>query len=192
MKIKDEETKEQRAYRTGIALEEGRNRLPLLILFAVITLITALLIGYTEQLNTSKYGVGNPYNCEGCRNLGKACSKHHNYDREQNLYNKVYKFVDRVGTDEITEQHSKYVMYDWGNEYNTECDFCNKEKSECYSCKYDRLYIQDAYERITNTEEFKSLLCNDCKQSGHANNEICKEMLTKLILSDIKNGGENE
>ena len=186
MKINDTESIEERAYRNSVVLKEGRNRLPLVIVLAIAALIIAVFIGYTKQNRLSNiYGVGNPYNCESCKNLGRACSKHRDYDREKDLYNKVYKFVDRVDPDNLDDTQSKYIMYGYGNEYNTECDFCKKNKEECYSCKYDRLYIEDAYSRITNTSYFYSLLCDDCYIYKQAKDTMCKEMLTRLIIDDI-------
>lgn len=186
MKIKDEETLEERLYRQNLIFSEQRNQLPKIVALLVIGLLAALFVGYSRQAaQIEAYGPGAPYICETCKNLGRACKDHRNFDSQKALHDKVVMFVDRYKADG-SESNSKYAIYGYGNEYNTECDFCNKDKTECYSCKFDREYLVETYNNIVKTDVFISKLCDDCWKSKKAECSLCKEMLIESIFNEIR------
>lgn len=188
MKIKNGASIEENLYRQNIVINEEKKAIPGIVFCIISAMIIALFIGYNRQIDQIKsYGIGNPYNCESCKELGRACSKHKGYDSDKALYNKIYMFIDRYNRDEIDDNYSKYALYGYGNQYNTDCDFCKKENKECHSCEFDRIYITESYERISNSNYFYSLLCDECWIKKKADCDMCKEMLTNLIIEDIRN-----
>ena len=158
---------------------------PIIIAVLIIALITALFVGrYKQQILVESYGDGNPYNCMVCANLGRACDDHRKFDTRAALNDKVAKLVDRYDLSG-EETSSLYAMYGYGNNYNTECDFCKAEEIECYACKYDRKLILDRLNTVMDSPVFETKLCDNCWPNKVADCSMCKEMLVKDIIVSI-------
>lgn len=186
MRLRNGISVEENAYRMSVISEDSNKIISKMVVLIIAALLISLFIGYNGQLALIKsYGPGNPYNCESCKNLGRACKEHRNFDRSKSLNDKIYFFVDRYDIESNNEYVSKYAMYGYGNEYNTNCDFCNNNKTECYSCKFDREYIERVYREKLNNNEISARLCNNCWEVGKPECDMCKEMVTKLILDEI-------
>lgn len=186
MRVKDPETIEDRIYRENAVLKETRGAMPIIIVLMVVAILMALFVGYSRQAQqVEAYGKGNPYACEDCKNLQRACKEHRNFDTEAALNTKITNFVDKYTISENNELDeetvSKYALYGYDNEICLECDFCTKENVECYSCKFDRTCIKAAYDEVTKSEVFESKLCDACWQNKKAECLMCKDMLVREI-----------
>ena len=185
MRVIDERTQEEELAAMNSFSQEQRDSTSFIVIILMV-LVVGLCMWYLNNRTAQikMYGEGNPYNCQSCKNLGRACKDHRNFDKSAALSDKVYKVVSRYTIDE-DELQQKYDMYGYGNEYNTDCDFCTAEKSECYSCKYDRLYIYDSISRLWESDYIKSKLCDDCWEEGHPQDEKCFEMITYEVVKDL-------
>lgn len=185
MRVKDGVSIEDQLRNQSELLNGQRKLGGKLLIICAIVLVVALFTGYYNGIaEIGSYGRGNPYNCESCKNLGRACSKHHNFDTEAALKDKIRKFVDRFPSEGL-DSDGTYALYGYGNTYNTECDFCNNQSKECYACKYDREAIRQAYLEVADTDVFKSKLCDECWKDGVAKCDLCKEMIANLVFESI-------
>lgn len=165
MGILDNETKAESIYRQTILDKQVKKTIPIALILLII-LVGLLLFIYTSSGNVIKHGLGNPYECMDCDKLGFACKEHREFDARDAIKDKV----DRFALYYIpSESNVKYILYGIGNEYNTKCDFCNKEETECYGCEYNRLAILDANKRVYEDGVLSSRLCSDCWKLGYAN-----------------------
>ena len=184
MRINEQESLEEKLYRHDLIFKEERRVMPYLIALAIIAILVALFVGYNRQLaQYEAYGPGNPYVCETCKSLQRACKEHRNFDAEAALNEKIAKFIDRYNPNG-SDEDSRFAIYGYGNSYNTNCDFCN-DANECYSCSYDRLYLKKYVDEITVTNEFYSRLCDNCYKELKANCSLCKEMLASMIIDTM-------
>lgn len=188
MRIKDKETLEEKYLRQKVLYDNHRECAPLIIIIFIVAIVFMMLyfsMNSTSELNT--VGSGNPYNCINCRDNKVACKEHRNFDTDAALKNKIYGFCSKYSLDD-DEETSKFDMYGYGNEYNTACDFCNSEKEECYSCRYDRITIISEVKQLEESDAFINRLCDDCWKAKQAKCNKCRDMLSYEVYNSIKNG----
>lgn len=186
LKLRDPETKEETLYRNSLIYNEQKNSLGTIILIAVIAVLAIAVYTITSRTSEiQQFGPGNPYNCQACKNLGRACKRHHNYDKNEALKSKITSYVNKYDLDDLSEEQSQFSMYGYGNRYNTDCDFCKANGEECYADKYDRLYITEVYRRLLDDEIYKSLLCDDCYNIGKPKCDKCLDMTSTMIYNKI-------
>lgn len=185
MRINEQESLEEKLYRHDLIFKEERHIMPYLIALAIAAILVALFVGYNRQLaQYEAYGPGNPYTCATCKDLQRACKDHRNFDANAALNDKVSKFLDRY-IPGGTEDDSKFAIYGYGNVYNTECDFCCENETECYSCSFDRTYIKKYADELSSSNEFYSRLCDNCYKELEAKCSLCKEMFATLIIDTM-------
>ena len=179
------ESLEDSLYKQNMLISNTKKAGPIIIIILIIALLMALFVGrYKQQILIESYGVGNPYNCITCLNLGRACDEHRGFDTSKALTDKVTRIVDRYDLSG-EETSSLYAMYGYGNLYELECDFCVAEDKECYACNYDRKLILSKMEEVMSLPVFSTKLCDDCWVDKVAKCAMCKEMLVKDIIISI-------
>lgn len=175
----ERDDKSNREYtRNNLLIGESKRLIPLLILITI--LFTGYMVIYKGSSNVglSKYGIGNPYNCRECKELGFACKEHREFDLKESIDNKLeiyaYRYVPNG-----TEDDSKEWMYGYG--FNKDCDFCNELGDECYSCKYDRQTIDSKLKEIEKDELFITKLNVGDSALGYANSSDGRAMLYREL-----------
>ena len=156
------------------------------ILIAAIVLIAGMVMAFIFFAKNNynvrlEYKSGNPYNCRNCYELGRACRRHLDFDQSKELDNKISRICE-VYIPSDDEMHELYDTYGYGSTYNNECDFCNENKEECYSCKADRIAI---FKSILNTD-VTSELCGECSKIGYADCDRCREMLAYKVIESFR------
>lgn len=185
MNFKEPETYEERRLRLGLVPKETKHSIWIaLILFVLMVLILLgskhTSLGYLLSTN----GVGNPYECKTCKDLGFACKEHKDVTDESLLHDKVEQYIVAYsGNTDI--EGSKQYMYG-GNEYNTSCDFCNEQKEECYSCKYTREAIYNVVTDLEQEAGIYSLFCDECSKAGYPKCYHDKMQMISLVLDRLK------
>jgi hypothetical protein len=186
MKIKEPISIEDNNLRLGAVSTEQKKSIPSIILIVLIAILAVFCYKwYSAAEIVSRYGVGNPYNCQDCKDAQRACEEHRYFDKEAFLKNEITRYATNMSDTDHEYTELEYY-YGRGNKYNTECDFCNSSESECYADKYNRLYISDAYNRISGTSLFKSELCDDCWVLGYPKCSDCIQIMVNSIYDDIK------
>lgn len=189
MRLRDTESIEDKYLRDRALYNEQRKDNPLIISIILILCLVLGLYAYRLNIINTGSGSGNPFMCEACKGLGHACSEHKDFDSHEYLTNLVAKAVESYYQTE-TEIDQQYALYGVGNTYNTECDFCNKEQSECYGCKSNRLTIYDKLNSVEKSAGLRSWLCDDCYAAGKVECSMCKEKFIKLTMNLISQGSE--
>lgn len=166
MKMKDTETKEERAMRLSAVDQEQYKTvlkaLPKLILLLLICICMFLYTNNKEKETT----IGNPYECMDCKQYNRACKKHKDFSAEENIKLKIKDNLENYENYlKYDSENYVYYLYD-ENWFNTDCDFCKRQKEECDGCSYNRKAI---IKYINSTiPEYKNNFCNDCKDLGYA------------------------
>ncbi|MBR1454367.1 MAG: hypothetical protein IJ593_06955 [Lachnospiraceae bacterium] len=175
MKIKDAETPLEKSERYDITFKEGRNALPFVVILTILAILSAYFVGYFNNTGSTKStkSIGNPYNCSSCKNLGRACSRHLDYNADEDLRNKIHNVVYKLDNIEYTDDNTKYSLYVYPNLYNTECDYCKENNTECQGCKYTRLTILEYYNQAI-------------EENGIPNSDFDKDILVDTIFNKIK------
>lgn len=180
MRIKDDETTAERIYRQNIVMNHTKKSTPIIASILITCIILVFFIyTYTLHIRTEEYGLGDPYHCSECKELGMACKEHRGYDAKQSLQDKISLVCMNFIPDKGIEYMQK-SLYN-GSLYNTECDFCTSEQKECYGCSYDREYLTQVATEISKDEVFKSKLCDKCWDLGYANCSYCRAMLEDAV-----------
>lgn len=186
MKIKDAESVEDRYLRENYLYSHRKGEIPLLLaIFLVLIVCVTINHMISPSYRLEARGNGNPYMCSSCKNLGYACKEHVDFDKTDYLDAKVLYYTTRYNIGD-SDENSLYAMYGYGKTFNSECDFCKENESECYSCKHDRMYITSLIEDISTTDVFKTKLCDNCWALGYADCQKCYEVLAYEVMATIK------
>lgn len=185
LKVKNGESVEERYFRENYLYTKQKKAIPaILVIFILLGIALSLYYIRISTFTGNNNNIGNPYNCESCKALGRACKEHKDFDKEQFLREKVY-LVCNSYCNSDTEEDIIYGIYGYENGYNTECDFCNKEGHECYSCSYEREFIISTIEEIESDPVFISKLCDDCWKNSKASCSKCIDMLSYEVYEKI-------
>lgn len=187
MKLRDEETKQEKLERMTI-VDKNRNEfiikvIPILVIILVVMI--ALLVVFAKR--DAEKNIGNPYECMDCKEVGRACRKHKKFDADADLRKKIKNgiYQYRYYIDKETEENYMYYLYGESN-YNLECDFCKENQKECEGCKYTRQAILGYIKEVLN-EETLSRLCPDCRDKGYpyCNSDVTS--VSEMVYELIKN-----
>lgn len=185
MNFYEPETYEEKRLRLGLIPKETKSSIWIAVLIFVFLVI--LLIGsrYTSlEYLLSSNGAGNPYECFECKQLGFACKEHREVTQESLMREKVERYVTAY-SGSCTMEESKGYMYS-NSQYNESCDFCNAEKSECYSCQYTRETIYNSINTLEQEGSIYSLFCEDCSLAGFPKCYHDKMQTVSLVLDRLK------
>lgn len=173
-----------RLYTHTSLVRESKRSVPLVIVLAIL-FIGSLVVGKVGNVmyTVKSYGVGNPYECAYCLDLGIACNKHRGFDSKQALEEKIEKYTYKFIPGK-SEEEQRQLMY--GADYNTNCDFCKENEEECYNCSTDRRIINDKLETISSDEVFKTKLNDKDWALGYANSSDGRAMLLREIKDSFK------
>ena len=187
MKLRDEETKQERIDRMTLV---DKNRTEFLYKFIpVLGIILVFMIASLIVLNKKEAdkNIGNPYECSDCKEIGRACRKHKDFDHDAELLNTIkihlyqYKHYFETGVEE------NYTFYVYGESYsNLDCDFCKSEHVECEGCRYTRQAILNYTEQVLASED-KDRLCEECKNKGYPYCSSDVTFVAEKIFDLIKN-----
>ena len=182
MKLKETESIEDRYLRENAIYSQTRKSAP----FAIGIIMLACIALMLYALNVDLFGIsssnhGNPYMCESCKALGHACKEHKDFDSTSYLEDLTTRLVYNY-TNGDSEETIQYILYGYGNTYNTECDFCVEDKTECYGCISNRRNLVSTLEQVEDDPVFLTFLCDDCYPSGSANCDMCKEIEVYQIM----------
>ena len=184
MKLREMDDIKNQKYRLNETVKHLLHSSPIIATIIIVCIITVSFIyTYTLGMNVDAYGIGDPYHCEECKRLGIACSEHKNFDAKEGLREKIHLLSSFYILDS-NEDYVKRIMYN-GNVYDTDCDFCCENKSECYGCRYDREALTAAIVEIENTYEFKSKLCDKCSDLRYANCSYCRSFLEDQLIKQF-------
>lgn len=190
------ETPEERKERLGY--ENSGQLLGKIGIIAILIVLGICLAWVGGGQGTFKSGaspIGDPYHCESCKALGRACSKHKNFDRDSEIKEQVEGIVyglATVDTSDIEETESllekistesKQALY--GAEYNKDCDFCNKGGTECYGCEFEREYLLECYDSFITDKEHLEKLCDSCIEHEKPECSLCCNLAIQTIEKSI-------
>lgn len=139
----------------------------------VLVCVIIILVSMNVFMKNRSIDIGNPYNCIDCYNMKKACKKHKDIDlksvREKRIKQIVY---------EYEPNKTKYSL-------NSDCDFCKKDKAECYSCERDREVVLSIIDRLYDNGIATSKLCEKDLKYGYAKCNNCRDSLLNDVLNEI-------
>ena len=162
---------------------DSKRYIPMGLIVAVM--IVAVLGVLYSTMGIAGRGLGNPYNCMKCSNLGYACKEHINFDIKKVVELKVETYTNSYDPNLGDSESVKWIYK--GHKYNLECDFCLEGSTECYSCKQDRLVIGQKADEVTADEVFIGKLCNECWAIGYAECLECREQLLNGVMDRLNN-----
>ena len=184
MKLKDEETKQERIDRLTV-IDKERNQfiaraLPILCIILVVMIVMLIVMNKKD----SEKNIGNPYECMVCKELARACKEHKNFNHDEELKETIYTNVYYYKYAE--ESDETYAYYTYGESYyNLDCDFCSSNKVECNGCKYTRQAILE-YTRDILDDETISRFCSDCRELGYPYCNADVTFITEKVYESIK------
>lgn len=176
MKMKDTETKAEKAMRLA-AVDQEQYKTVLKALPKLLLLLLICICMYLYTNNKEKdISVGNPYECMDCKEFNRACKEHKEFDSEKGIKDKIRRNIENY-TNYLESSGDIYIYYLYNeNWYNTDCDFCSKQKEECSGCSYNRVAI---LKYINNTlPDTVNSFCNECKELGYAK---CNTDINSLV-----------
>ena len=196
MKLRDEETSEERAYRQNILPNESKKTIPIIVVILIVLGVIFLLIAVTtKEFELGQYGLGDPYHCAECKDIGFSCKEHRGYSVDEAIKEEVERFcwdwIPKSKREDLSILDSEFT-YGKGITFNPDCDFCNEAKEECYGCSYTRQRFEIIAEDILTESEFTNKLCAECWKLGFPNCSSCRIMLSREIVDRLskKSSGE--
>lgn len=187
MRIRDSETEKERAYRQNILQNHTKKSFPIMgivLIFMVLAFVFMWLS--SSSIEKNQYGLGDPYHCSECKELGFACKEHRGYDVSIELGKEIDNYCIYYNPNTVSSE-GKYFLYGNSHEYNINCDFCIIENTECYGCSYERQRLEVLAQEITTDEVFITKLCDSCWKLKYANCSNCRAMLAQEIKNSIQN-----
>lgn len=184
MRMKDTETKEEKAMRlSAVDQEQYKTVLKAMPKIILLLIVCICMFLYTEN-NEKNKTLGNPYECSDCKDFGRACKEHKEFSAEDSIKLKIKDSIEnyKYFLGEEFDGEYKYQLYNekW---FNESCDFCNKQKEECTGCEYNRVailkYLTEAIKE--NDDSF----CENCKGLGYPSCNADKQSLVEKVYKKI-------
>lgn len=184
MRLKDEETKQERIDRLT-AIDKERNKfiaraLPILVIILIIMVAMLIVINKKE----AEKNLGNPYECADCKELARACKNHKDFNHDNELKETINNSLYYYKYSEGPEDNYKYYLYG-ESYYNLDCDFCNEIKEECEGCKYTRQAVLNYTNKVL-TDDIKDRFCDNCKELGYAYCSSDMTFIAEKVFNEIK------
>lgn len=184
MKIKEEETPQEKQERLS-TIDNYQNELikkalPILTVILLVMIVTLIVINKKAEDKP----IGNPYECSDCKELGRACKDHKEYNPNEDLKKKIQNCIYNLKY--LDEGEEIYTYYLYGESYyNLDCDFCNSNKAECPGCEYTRKSIIE-YTNRELTEDTIDRMCTECKKLGYPYCSSDITFVTERVYDSIK------
>lgn len=185
MTIKYEETKKEREERIRSIDKEIFKTGSMLLFVAVIVLLIFIVIIVVTKANNDNKPIGNPWECADCKDIGSACKKHKDYDKNKAIAEKTEKCLMNYGYIKDKDEMQFIYAYYKNNLYNTECDFCKEQGKECEGCKYTRQSICNYIAQVLSDESIYNRMTFDCQEKGYPYCESDIQLVEKEVLKRI-------